>query len=91
VADWPEPQPEPPAGADDPRFGGANDNGRAPKRAAAGGRRDSSSDSAPASAERYSPDDAASVDDEDVVTSAASGRAVIEKVLGGQFLGELED
>jgi DNA polymerase-3 subunit gamma/tau len=46
---------------------------------------------APARDERYSPDDAVSDDDEDVATSASSGRAVIEKVLGGQFLGELED
>ena len=36
-------------------------------------------------------DDAVSEDDEDIATSGAHGRAVIEKVLGGQFLGEFED
>jgi hypothetical protein len=30
-------------------------------------------------------------DDENIAMSASSGRAVVERVLGGQFLGELED
>jgi hypothetical protein len=30
-------------------------------------------------------------EDEDIAPSAADGRAVVERVLGGQFLGELED
>jgi DNA polymerase III subunit gamma/tau len=38
-----------------------------------------------------SSDDAVSEDDEDVATSVSDGRAVVERVLGGQFLGELED
>jgi hypothetical protein len=37
------------------------------------------------------PDDAVSEDDENVGTSSTDGRAVVERVLGGQFLGELED
>jgi hypothetical protein len=38
-----------------------------------------------------SPDDAVSDDDENIATSSSDGRAVVERVLGGQFLGELED
>jgi DNA polymerase-3 subunit gamma/tau len=38
-----------------------------------------------------SPDDAVSADDEDIATATSDGRAVVERVLGGQFLGELED
>ncbi|HEY6741980.1 MAG TPA: DNA polymerase III subunit gamma and tau [Lapillicoccus sp.] len=37
------------------------------------------------------PDDNISDDDEDVAASTSDGRAVVERVLGGQFLGELED
>ena len=37
------------------------------------------------------PDDHVSDEDEDIAPSAADGRAVVERVLGGQFLGELED
>jgi hypothetical protein len=37
------------------------------------------------------PDDAVSEDDENIGTSSSDGRAVVERVLGGQFLGELED
>jgi hypothetical protein len=37
-----------------------------------------------------SPDDAVSDDDENIPTSSSDGRAVVERVLGGQFLGELE-
>jgi DNA polymerase-3 subunit gamma/tau len=37
-----------------------------------------------------SPDDAVSDDDENIATSSSDGRAVVERVLGGQFLGELE-
>jgi len=32
-----------------------------------------------------------SEDDENIGTSSSDGRAVVERVLGGQFLGELED
>jgi DNA polymerase-3 subunit gamma/tau len=38
-----------------------------------------------------SPDDAVSDDDENIAPSSSDGRAVVERVLGGQFLGELED
>ncbi len=38
-----------------------------------------------------SPDDAVSDDDENIATSSSDGRAVVERVLGGQFLGELEN
>ena len=38
-----------------------------------------------------SPDDAVSDDDENIATTSSDGRAVVERVLGGQFLGELED
>jgi DNA polymerase-3 subunit gamma/tau len=37
------------------------------------------------------PDDSVSDDDEDIASSASDGRAVVERVLGGRFLGELED
>ncbi len=37
------------------------------------------------------PDDDVSDEDEDIAPSAADGRAVVERVLGGQFLGELEE
>jgi DNA polymerase-3 subunit gamma/tau len=50
-----------------------------------------SSRSRPAERGTGSPDDAVSEDDEDIATSASDGRAVVERVLGGQFLGELED
>ena len=30
-------------------------------------------------------------DDENIAPSSSDGRAVVERVLGGQFLGELED
>ena len=37
------------------------------------------------------PDDSVSDDDEDIASSASDGRAVVERVLGGRVLGELED
>ncbi|MEP6649044.1 MAG: DNA polymerase III subunit gamma and tau [Lapillicoccus sp.] len=40
---------------------------------------------------RGSPDDAVSEDDEDIAAPASDGRTVVERVLGGQFLGELEN
>jgi DNA polymerase-3 subunit gamma/tau len=42
-------------------------------------------------ASREEPDDAVSDDDESIATPSDDGRAVVERVLGGQFLGELED
>ncbi|HEU4331384.1 MAG TPA: DNA polymerase III subunit gamma and tau [Lapillicoccus sp.] len=45
----------------------------------------------PAAATVGEPDDAVSEDDENIGTSSSDGRAVVERVLGGQFLGELED
>ncbi|HEU5000266.1 MAG TPA: DNA polymerase III subunit gamma and tau [Lapillicoccus sp.] len=45
----------------------------------------------PAPAPVGEPDDAVSEDDENIGTSSSDGRAVVERVLGGQFLGELED
>ena len=40
---------------------------------------------------KATPDDNISDDDEDVAVSTSDGRAVVERVLGGQFLGELEE
>ena len=37
------------------------------------------------------PDDAVSDDDEDIATSSSTGRQVIERVLGAQLIGEIED
>jgi DNA polymerase-3 subunit gamma/tau len=47
--------------------------------------------SSPPVAPTRSPDDGVSDDDEDIAPSSSDGRAVVERVLGGQFLGELED
>jgi DNA polymerase-3 subunit gamma/tau len=46
---------------------------------------------APAPAPVGEPDDAVSEDDENVGTSSTDSRAVVERVLGGQFLEELAD
>jgi len=41
--------------------------------------------------ERAVDDSQVSVDDEDIVETGTVGREVIERVLGGKFLGEFED
>jgi DNA polymerase III subunit gamma/tau len=70
--------PSPPASAQAPAQPATRRSARAPK-------------AVPPPAPAGEPDDAVSEDDENIGTSSSDGRAVVERVLGGQFLGELED
>jgi len=67
----------------------ATDQGPAPPRSTPRSRAAAAATASPAAA--TGPDDSVSDDDEEIAASGSSGRQVIERVLGGQLIGELED
>jgi DNA polymerase-3 subunit gamma/tau len=82
-AEWPEPSPEPEPWPEPPPESDSESGDRPP------------ADPVPVNGSSArptaKPDDHVSDDDEDIAPSPSDGRAVVERVLGGQFLGELEE
>jgi DNA polymerase III subunit gamma/tau len=82
-AEWPEPSPEPEPWPEPPPESDSEPGDRPP------------ADPVPVNGSSArptaKPDDHVSDDDEDIAPSPSDGRAVVERVLGGQFLGELEE
>ena len=90
-APWPEPEPwpePPPESGREPAVGADHE---LPDRERANHELVAPEPVESASMASAAPDDSVSDDDEDIAPSASDGRAVVERVLGGRFLGELED
>ena len=90
-APWPEPEPwpePPPESGREPAVGADHE---LPDRERANHELVAPEPVESASMASAAPDDSVSDDDEDIASSASDGRAVVERVLGGRFLGEMED